>query len=108
MTNATATEVRFCHTHQARDGRNAWGEPDTCADAETFVFVSSFEGNEASFGTYRATKVTACPSCGTGRCLTDGEWSTGEKLLSGYTPSVGELVKNHYSECAVCKWAQAS
>lgn len=112
MSNATITQTSFCHTHQARDGRNAWGEPDTCAETETFTFVGEIEidgiVHEASFGTYRMTKVIGCPSCSTGRCLCDGEWATGEKLLSGYTPSVGELVQNHYMRCAVCGWEQAS
>jgi hypothetical protein len=116
MSNATDTNaantVRFCGTHQARDGRNAWGELDACPETETFVFATVYavDGKvvDASFGTYRASKVIACPECSTGRCLCDGEWSTGEKLLSGYTPSEGELVKNHYMRCAVCRFEQAS
>lgn len=101
-----ATHVRsFCGKHYT----------DTCActDKEQFTFVNLFVFNghqfESAYGTFRFVNVDArCPSCCSMTCYRDVELSTGEKLLSGYTPSVGEIVRNNWSECRACGWNQAS
>jgi hypothetical protein len=69
------------------------------------------DGNtyKAEYGAYRAVKNIDCPVCGAKKaCRTDGEFATGERLLSGSTPRPHELVRNHYSECRACGWEQAS
>ncbi len=52
-------------------------------------------------GTFRALRKDECYNCG-GTLIVDGYFSTGEKLASGYTPPVDELVKNNVMECKDC------
>lgn len=48
-----------------------------------------------------------CPACGCSTLTVDGEWGLGVTLPNGYTPGKGELVSNHYMQCA-CGFEQAS
>lgn len=60
---------------------------------------------------YRATKVVTmeCFTCkGRTEHTIDAEWATGETLPNGYTPSKGELIKNHVTKCSKCGDAQYS
>lgn len=62
-------------------------------------------------GTYRAIKHfdLDCPQCGKATDhVIDGEWATGRKLASGYTPPKHELVQNHITRCQICGNYQAS
>jgi len=63
--------------------------------------LAVFPQEEVKYGTFRAHGRMECPNCG-GRMIVNGQFATGEKLLSGYTPSVGELVKNIIMECKDC------
>jgi len=69
--------------------------------------IGVFPQEEPKFGTYHAVASMECPNCG-GKMRVDGHFSTGETLLSGYTPSKNELVRNNVMECKHCGEWQVS
>ena len=64
-------------------------------------FIAVFPQEEVKNGTFHAHGTMECPNCG-GKMVVNGHFATGETLLSGYTPSKGELVKNIVMECKDC------
>lgn len=95
----------WCDKHQRRDGECG------CDELDVFTFATQVVVNdrvfEASFGTYRDVVTLPCPECGAATCRRDLEFATGERLLSGYCPHPGEIVRNNWSACP-CGWNQAS
>lgn len=69
--------------------------------------VAVFPQEGVKNGTFRAHGIMECPNCG-GKMIINGYFATGETLLSGYTPSKGELVKNIVMECKDCHDWQVS
>jgi hypothetical protein len=69
--------------------------------------IAVFPQEEIKHGTFRAHGRMECPNC-SGRMIINGHFATGEKLLSGYTPEKGELVKNIVMECKDCHDWQVS
>ena len=69
--------------------------------------LAVFPQEGVKHGTFRAHGKMECPNCG-GRMIINGQFAIGEKLLSGYTPEKGELVKNIVMECKDCHNWQVS
>lgn len=109
MTTETTTAATITRLHCDAH----WTFDERCCEAvETFTFVTEVEVNgrrfDATYGTFRDTVETACPVCDRDGCSRECDFATGERLLSGYQPRPGEIVKNVWSYCRACGWNQAS
>ena len=71
--------------------------------------VTISKGQINTDGCARITFSAPCDECGEGIVDQDAVVSvTGQKLSSGHTPAIGEIIKNHFRECRKCRDWQAS